>query len=71
MCEKADKFLFMTLEQMLNRKMTYQLLKSIKEYSSQFGLKISKYLNYFFCSFVVNSKTVDYEQFYLLYPFFT
>ena len=30
--------------------MTLQLLKSIQEYSSQFGRKISKHLNYFFYS---------------------
>ena len=42
----------------VNKKMTYQLLKSIKEYSSQFDRKISKYLNNLFSSWTANSKNI-------------
>ena len=39
-------------------------MKSMKEYSSQFGQKIYKYLNYLFCNRTVNSKNAKYyEQF--------
>ena len=47
------------------RKMTNHPLSSV-------GRKMSKYLNYSFCSWTVKSKNIkDYEQVHLLYQFST
>ena len=58
LCENKPISFFENTGANVDKKMTYQVLMSIKEYNSQFGVKISKYLNYFFCSWSVNFKNI-------------